>query len=151
LIFRDALAVLGLVCCGTVAGVFFAVTVSVLPALAALPPARYLEIHQLLGRGYHPVMPIITTTSVLANATLGLVTGGLQRAAYLGALVLLVGVQGVSHLQNEPLNRRVRGIPPGSVPAGWEDPRRPWRTWHLVRTVLALTAFTLNGMASVLP
>jgi uncharacterized membrane protein len=150
-IFRDALAVLGLVCCGTVAGVFFAVSVSVVPALAALPPARYLEVHQLLGSGYHPVMPIMATTSVFADATLGLATGGLQRAAYLGALVLLVGVQGVSHLRNEPLNRRVRDMPPGSVPAGWEDPRRPWRSWHLVRTVLAMAALMLNGMASVLP
>jgi uncharacterized membrane protein len=147
----DLLAVTALLCCGIVAGVFVAVELSVVPALAAMPAARYIEVHRLLGKGYHPAMPVIVTAAVLVEGGLvAIAPSGPARVVHAASLVLLIGVQLVSHLSMEPVNRRVRALAPGSVPPDWHDPRRPWSAWHLVRTMLALAAFTLTGIASVL-
>jgi uncharacterized membrane protein len=145
----DLLAVTALLCCGIVAGVFVAVALSVVPALAAMPATRYLEAHRLLGRGYHPAMPVIVTAAVLLEGGL-VVTGGPGRAVHAASLLLLIGVQLVSHLRMEPVNERIRAVAPGPVPPGWDDPRRRWSAWHRVRTVLAVAAFTLGAIASVL-
>lgn len=143
----NAVAVLG---SGTVAGVFFAVAVSVMPALAGLEPGPYLRIHQDLGKGYHPAMPIIASAAVVADAGLiGTAGDGVRRGLAVAALVALLGVQAVSHLRNERVNRRVRAIDPRSVPTGWEDPREAWRRWHLVRTGLAVAAFLMTVAATV--
>src|SRR4051794_33502020 len=135
--FHDLVVVVGLLCCGITAGVFVAVAVSVVPALAAMPATRYVEMHRLLGHGYHPVMPIVVSAAILAEATLAvLATGAPARAVHLTALTCLIGVQVVSHLRMEPVNARVRELAPGAVPPGWTDPRRYWRSWHRVRTAL---------------
>ena len=148
---HDLVVVIGLLCCGITAGVFVAVAVSVVPALAAMPATRYVEMHRLLGRGYHPLMPIVVSAAILAEVTLAvLAAGGSARAVHLAALGCLLGVQVVSHLRMEPVNVRVRALAPGSVPSGWTDPRRLWRSWHRVRTALAVAAFALSGMGAVL-
>src|SRR5262245_49049112 len=84
---------------GVVAGVFFAVTVSVIPALAVMPAGRYIEAHRALGHGYHPVMPIIVNSGTLVSVILIFLAPSAQlRWLFIAQLVLLLGVQGVSHL-----------------------------------------------------
>lgn len=146
----DVLAVVGLVCTGVVAGVFVAVALSVVPALAALPVPQYAQMHRLLGRGYHPVMPIVVLAALAAEGGVAVTApSGGARAAAGTAAVLLVGVQAVSHFGNERLNRVVRGLAT-DVDDGWRDTRPPWRRWHLVRTVCALAALTAAGVAATL-
>jgi uncharacterized membrane protein len=133
---------------GVTAGVLFAVALSMIPALMAMPPGRYIYAHRLLGRNWDPTMPIVVTGS----AALDLVMAVLARDSgptvlFALAAACLVGVSLVSHLANVPINKRTRAVDPDNVPADWVDPRPVWRSWHLLRTALALVALALSSLA----
>ncbi|MFE2225279.1 anthrone oxygenase family protein [Streptomyces kronopolitis] len=130
---------------GLVAGVLFAVALSVLPALCAMPPDRYLQAHRLLGRNWDPTMPVLVLGSFAADLALAAWAGGRGRPVFAAAAVLLLLVSVISHFGNVPINRRVKGTDPAAVPADWHDPRPLWRRWHLLRTVLAAVAAALNA------
>ncbi|MEV0637539.1 DUF1772 domain-containing protein [Streptomyces sp. NPDC050619] len=136
---------------GIVAGVFFAVAVSVLPAVQTLPADRYVELHRKLGEGYHPVMPLVVTVGVLADLVLlFLADEAGARALFAVALLAMVGVQVVSQFGNVPINKRVHALDPAAIPPGWQDPRPPWRNWHRLRTACALAALAANALALAL-
>jgi uncharacterized membrane protein len=136
---------------GTVAGVLFAVALSTVPALALMPPDRYVYAHQLLGRHWDPVMPLIVLGSTLADLALAVLPGaGGPRLLYASAAVALLGVSAVSHLRNVPINRLLNTLDPARIPPDWRDPRPVWRRWHLLRTGLAFAALLLNACALAL-
>ncbi|MFI6847841.1 DUF1772 domain-containing protein [Kitasatospora sp. NBC_00085] len=145
-----ALGVLALLGSGVTAGVLFAVALSVLPALFAMPTSTYVYAHQLLGRNWDPTMPAIVLGSTLADVLWALLGGSAVRAAAVTAAVLLLGVSAVSHLCNVPINRRVKAVEdPQRLPADWTDPRPLWRRWHLLRTTLAVAALIANTVAAL--
>lgn len=146
----DVLVVTGVLGSGITAGVLFAVAVSVAPALSAMTAERYVEAHRLLGRNWDPTMPLIVSLSALADLVLAILTGdGAARLLLVIATVLLVGVSGVSHLLNVPLNRSIEALPPGGpLPRDWDDPRPAWRVYHVLRTALAAVAFALNAVTA---
>ncbi|MET0425262.1 MAG: DUF1772 domain-containing protein [Actinoplanes sp.] len=144
---NQSLGVLALVGSGLVAGVLFAVALSVLPGLFAMPPGRYVYAQRLIGRNWDPTMPIVVLTSVALDIGLAVATGGSQRRLFALCAVLLVGVSVVSHFCNVPINRRVKSLDPDRMPADWQDPRPVWRRWHLLRTVLAVLALLGNAIA----
>lgn len=144
----ELLSVVVLLGSGTTMGVFFAVAVSVAPALATMAPGSYVEAHRLLGKGYHPTMPIVTNTTMVTGIVLALLTDGrTTRALLLAGAVLVLGVQGVSHLGNVPINRSLRDIEEGRP---WSDPRPRWRMFHLIRFGLAVAALLANSLAITL-
>ncbi|MDX2938449.1 DUF1772 domain-containing protein [Streptomyces ipomoeae] len=144
----ELLGVLVLLGNGVTAGVLFAVALSVVPAMAVMPADRYVYVHQLLGRNWDPTMPAIVLLSALLDTALAIAADDGARAGLLGtAALLLVAVSVVSHFRNVPLNRRVKALDPGRLPADWSDPRPAWRRWHLTRTTLAVTALALNALA----
>ena len=141
------LAVLG---SGVVAGVLFAVALSVLPALFAMPMDRYVYAHKLIGRNWDPTMPIVVLGSTAVDVALVfLAPDPSARTLFVVAAVLLLAVSGVSHLANVPINRRVKSVDPDHIPADWSDPRPLWRRWHLLRTVLAVAASAVNAAAAL--
>ena len=145
------LGVLVLLGSGLTAGVLFAVAVSVLPALLAMPTGTYVYAHQLLGRNWDPTMPVIVLTSTAADALLAVWSTGTARALAVAAAVLLLGVSAVSHLANVPINRRVKAVSDTRrLPDDWTDPRPLWRRWHLLRTALAVAALAVNAAAVAL-
>ncbi|MGY1580148.1 anthrone oxygenase family protein [Streptomyces sp. MN13] len=144
----EVLGVAALVGSGVTAGVLFAVALSVLPALFAMETGTYVYAHKLLGRNWDPTMPVIVLSSTLADAVLAVVADGAARPLFAAGAVLLLGVSGVSHLCNVPINRRVKAIAdPAVIPADWEDPRPLWRRYHYLRTVLAVVALAVNAAA----
>ncbi|GDY31035.1 anthrone oxygenase family protein [Gandjariella thermophila] len=143
------LSVAVLVGSGVVAGVLFAVALSVLPALLAMPADRYVYAHQLIGRRWDPTMPIIVLTSTAADVALA-VLARKGTALFAVAAALLLAVSVVSHFCNVPINRVVKSLDPADIPAGWRDPRPLWRRWHLLRTTLALLAVVANAVGVVL-
>jgi uncharacterized membrane protein len=151
-ILTGLLSVVVLVGTGLVAGVLFAVAVSVVPALIAMPADRYVWAHQLLGRRYDRIMPLITAASVLSAVLLATRSVGLPHTAlYVTAAVCMTGVAIVSQTGNVPINNRVKRMRPEDVGPGWDDPRRRWRGWHLLRTGFALAACLSAAVAVVLP
>ncbi|WP_370415375.1 DUF1772 domain-containing protein [Streptomyces fradiae] len=144
----EVLAVVAVLGSGVTAGVLFAVALSVLPALFAMETGTYVHAHQLLGRNWDPTMPVIVLSSTLADGVLAVAADGAARPLFAAGAVLLLGVSGVSHLCNVPINRRVKAITdPAVIPPDWEDPRPLWRRFHYLRTALALVALILNGAA----
>lgn len=132
---------------GVTSGVFVAVAISVVPALRDMAGDRYIETHLLLGRNWDPTMPLIVLTTTACDAVLAAAHHDSALAASLGPLAaaLMLGVAGVSHLLNVPINKKVKGTSPqAALEPQWEDPRPLWQRWHWLRTTLAITAFTLN-------
>jgi uncharacterized membrane protein len=147
----SALTVVSVMASGVVAGVFFALAVSVLPALSAMPPEQYIQTHQLLGKGYHPVMPLLVGTATAADVALAVLAPA-SSTRYLAAAgaVALAGVMAVSQLGNVPINKVVHATSAGPVSQSWADPRPAWRHWHMLRTWMAFAALILNTVAVVL-
>ncbi|MFI8089636.1 anthrone oxygenase family protein [Streptomyces sp. NPDC086080] len=129
---------------GTVTGIFVAVAVSVGPALSAMGRADYLRAHTLLGRGYHPLMPILVNVVTLSGFALAWLAEPPGRVLFPVASVLLIGVQAVSHLGNVPINRSLSGL---AADGPWVDPRPLWRAWHRTRTALAALALAVDIVA----
>lgn len=129
---------------GIVAGIFVAVAVSVGPAMSAMGRADYLRAHSLLGRGYHPLMPLLVNAVMLSGFVLTWSEPGAAAVLYLSGALLLIGVQAVSHLGNVPINRSLAAL---AADGPWEDPRPRWRAWHLLRTTLALLALAADTAA----
>lgn len=148
--FENVLRVVALAGSGLTAGVLLAVAISVVPALGAVPPPLYVRFNQLLGRNWDPTMPVIVLASALSSALLAaLMDGDRTRVMFGVGAALLVGVSGVSHLLNVPLNRQIKGLDPDALPANWQDPRAVWRRWHMLRTGLAISALLVNVLAVV--
>lgn len=144
------LEVVAIVASGLVAGVFVAIAVSVLPALRALPADRYIDMHRRLGQGYHPTMPLTVNGGTFADLVLVFLTPSPARYLFAGAFLLMLGTQGVSHLANVPINKKIRALDPAAIPSDWDDPRPSWQNWHLLRTVLGLAALVVNAAATAL-
>jgi uncharacterized membrane protein len=143
-VITDLLAVLALVGSGVIAGVLFAVALSVLPALFAMPVERYVYTHQLIGRHWDPTMPIVVLSTTAVEVALAVLEGS---ALYAAGAVLLLAVSVVSHFCNVPINRVVKSLDPDRIPAQWWDPRPLWRRWHMLRTVLAVLASVVTAVA----
>lgn len=145
------LGVFVLVGSGLTAGVLFCVALSVVPAFIGMPPERYVELHKLVGRRFDRVMPAVVLSWTLLDAVLA--AGGHRpadsRVLFALAAVAGCGVMAVSQLGNVPINRRVKIMPAGAVPAGWADPRSRWRVLHLVRTYCAVLGLVVNACALV--
>jgi uncharacterized membrane protein len=146
-VITTVLSVVALLGSGLTAGVLFAVALSVLPALFAMPMDRYIETHRLLGRNWDPTMPVIVLTSTAVDVALAVLTD--KTVLFAIGAVLLLAVSGVSHLCNVPINRRVKALDTAEIPAEWPDPRPLWRRFHTLRTVLAILALLVNAVAIV--
>jgi hypothetical protein len=133
---------------GLTAGVLFSVALSIVPAFLGMPAQRYVELHKLVGRRFDRVMPPLVVTWTLLDAGLATTANAAAtRGLFACAAAAGCGVVAVSQLGNVPLNRRVKGLPPGPLPAGWVDPRPRWRGLHLIRTYLAMIALAANAGA----
>lgn len=145
----EALSVLVLVGTGLVAGVLFAVALSVVPALIAMTPERYVDTHKLLGRRYDRIMPFIVTGSTAVDVGFAVRADGTPRLLFVLAAVSMAGVAVVSQTRNVPMNRIVKRTRPEDLGPGWRDPRPAWRDWHLVRTCCAVAGCALTAAAVV--
>lgn len=147
----DLLAVLAVLGTGTTAGVLFGVALSVTPALIAMPVGVYIDVHKKLGQRWDPTMPIIVLSTSVLHVTLALLTTGHAVVLHGFAAALMLGVAAVSHLANVPINRRVKGLEADEVPDDWDDPRKLWRNWNLLRTVFAGFALLASALAVTVP
>lgn len=136
---------------GLMAGVQFAVALSVVPTLATLKEDDAVHLHSILGRHYDPTMPIVGLTTIAADLVGARVSKGTTRVALIAAAVAMLGVSTVSHLGNVPVNRRIRARDAGEASAEWVDPRPRWRTLHLIRTSLAVGSLALTSFALSTP
>ena len=134
--------------CGLVAGVFFAFSTFVMPALKRLPPAHGIAAMQSINE--LAVTPAFMTALFgTAAACLGLVAWAVislgERPAALvlvGGALYLIGTIGVTIARNVPLNDRLAKLDPqGAEAAGrWDEYVRKWTAWNHVRSAASLAA-----------
>jgi uncharacterized membrane protein len=134
--------------CGLVAGVFFAFSSFVMPALKRLTPERGIAAMQSIN--VLAVTPVFMTALFgTALACLGLAawavisSGGRTTALVLvGGALYLVGTIGVTIACNVPLNNRLATLHPqgANAPGFGDEYLTRWPAWNHVRTLAALAA-----------
>jgi len=143
----ELLTLIASVACGLVAGVFFAFSNFVMPALARIRPEAGLAAMQNINRTVlNPLFFLVFGGAGVLSLILGWyglwgVPGG---APWLvtGSLVYLAGCFLVTGLGNVPLNEalaRLDAASPGSAEP-WRRFVARWSLWNHVRTVAALGA-----------
>ena len=134
--------------CGLVAGVFFAFSSFVMPALKRLAPAQGVAAMQSIN--------ILAVTPAFMTALFGTGAACLGLAAWTvissdgrttalvlaGGVLYLIGTVGVTIACNVPLNNRLAKLHPQSAEAAglWSRYLARWTAWNHVRTAAALAA-----------
>ena len=136
---------------GLIAGLFFVFSISVMPALAAMPAEQGMRAMQLINR---KIINAVFLLVFIGTAILSLVVIGLsisqQQAgagfAIAGAALYLVGGIGITAVFNVPLNNALEAVGQ-QAPSGqrlWSDYLLSWTRWNHVRTVVTIiSAFLL--------
>ncbi len=147
----DIVAFGSVVGCGVVAGVWFAFSAFVMPALSRLPDAQGTAAMQSINvTAVRAPLMIAMFGVALACVALGgwaALNLGDARAPWLlaGAAVYLVGTVVVTIAGNVPLNDALMALAPDSAAAHreWAHYQDAWTAWNHVRTVTAIAATAL--------
>lgn len=139
-----------------VAGIFYAFSSFVMPALGRLSDERGGEaMNSINVTVYTPSFMILFMGTALLSAVLAVwslfTIGSLGSQLVLAAsLLYVVGCFGVTMRFNVPLNRQLTEIVAGSGSVSWRLWLREWTTWNTVRTIGAGLASALFILALVL-
>jgi uncharacterized membrane protein len=153
----DGLTLASALGAGLMAGVFFAFSSFVMPALGRLPPGQATAAMQSINRLAltPPFLPVLVGTAVVGLVTAGagvyaggwVATGSLLRVA--GAVVYAGGCIGVTRAAHIPRNEALDRVDPAGpeAPAVWARHLKEWTAWNHVRTVACLLAALLFTLA----
>jgi uncharacterized membrane protein len=149
--FLFVLTLLAALGCAMMAGVFFAFSSFVLPALRRLPVTEGIAAMQSINvLAVTPLFMAALFGTGVACLGLGVwaffAWDGPSAAVVLaGCALYLVGTIGVTIAANVPLNDRLAKLDPRDADAGvfWGRFVRRWSAWNHVRTVAALAAAAL--------
>jgi uncharacterized membrane protein len=134
--------------CGLIAGVFFAFSTFVMPALARLQPTHGIATMQSINiTAINPLFMFTLFGTAIACILLGvsvLLKWHQSGTIYLsiGSLLYLVGTILVTILGNVPLNNALAIVDPNSIEGAisWAKYLTDWTFWNHVRTLAALAA-----------
>ncbi len=137
-----ALQVIGLLLISLIAGSMFGVWRGYNPA--AFSPATFVEVHQGAVRGLNTLLPVLGFACILTVATLAWLgrASSQSMSLYILATLAMVAAGLITRFGNQPINAIIMAwdsVPP----AGWEDLRDQWWTWHLARLVAGFTGQVL--------
>lgn len=147
-----ALTLIAALGCGLVAGVFFAFSTFVMPALGRLPTAQGIAAMQSINiKAINPPFMLALFGTAAACAWLGVIA--LQSWQEPGAVYLLAGnflylmrTVGVTIGFNVPLNNALAAVAQDSGEGAtlWRNYLARWTAWNHVRTVTALAAAAMG-------
>jgi uncharacterized membrane protein len=146
------LAALG---CGLMAGLFFAFSVSVMKALAGLPPNGGMAAMQSINIAI--INPVFlsaffgTATACVLIVIVSLLRWHDPAAAYMlaGGSLYLVGTFLVTFVFNVPRNNALASVAPANAESidVWTDYLSNWTAWNHVRAAAAFAAAALLNVA----
>ncbi len=131
---------------GVVAGIFFAFSSFVMPALARLPPAQGLVAMQSINvtAVTAPFMSVLFGTAgiALVTAASALFSRSTPWLLVSGGALYVLGVIGVTAVFNVPRNNALATLDPASADAAlqWARYVSGWTAWNHVRTAAAFGA-----------
>ena len=143
--------------CGLIAGVFFAFSSFVMPALARLPPAQGIAAMQsinvvVLNRWFLAVfVGTAAASAILAVASSFAWSEPGSKLRVLASASYLLGTIVVTGARNIPLNDTLAQFSPAAASAAewWSRYVSDWTRWNTLRSVAALGAATLFTLALV--
>lgn len=141
--------------CGLVAGVFFAFSTFVMPALARLHPAQGIAAMQSINiTAINPLFmfAIFGTAAICCFLSIAsCFKWHSPDTAYLliSSLLYLVGAVGVTIAFNVPLNDALAATKPDSSEGAtlWTKYLSQWTAWNHIRTIAALVSATLFSIS----
>ncbi|MGH3588753.1 MAG: DUF1772 domain-containing protein [Pseudonocardia sp.] len=141
------IALLGVLGCGLMAGLFFAFSTAVMPGLRLRPPVEGLAAMQEMNRTIlNPLFGIVFggTAVLCLLLAVGAPFSGRGGTAWIviGALLYLVGSTGLTMVVNVPMNNRLDAADPTSAEgqAFWSDYLARWTAWNHVRALACAAA-----------
>lgn len=153
---QQLLALAGMLGSALMAGTFFAFSTFIMPALGQLAPAEGMRAMQRINvTVFHPLfMGTFFGTALVSIAALAMpwITGA-ERSdwSWIGPVVYLIGVFGVTAAGNVPLNERLK-VAEAEHEAGlneWERYQVPWTRWNHVRTMASIGALFAFAYAAL--
>jgi uncharacterized membrane protein len=146
----------GAVGSGLMAGLFFAFSVSVMPALRRLSPSSGLATMQAINRAIlNPVFMLVFIGTTLVAAALAVSTlwtwdegGAALRLA--GGLCYLIGAFGITAAYHVPRNNAIDTLDPTSETsaAKWSTYLAEWVPWNHVRAAASTASLILLVVAA---
>ncbi len=141
--------------CGLIAGVFFAFSAFVMPALARIPPAQGITAMQSINvvALRWPLMAAFFGTAascaLLAVGSLFWSQEHLDSFLFIGGVIYLVGTLLVTALFNVPRNEKLAAVRSDSAEAAelWSRYVAEWTAWNHLRALAALLAAALLTIA----
>jgi uncharacterized membrane protein len=141
--------------CGLVAGVFFAFSTFVMPALARLQPKEGIAAMQSINiTAINPLFMLAlfgTALTCLFLAISSLSKWHQPGAIYLllGSLIYIIGAVLVTIAFNVPLNDALASVKPDTIEGAnlWTSYLTNWTIWNHVRTIASLVAAALLTLA----
>jgi uncharacterized membrane protein len=136
---------------GTMAGLFFAYSVSVVLALDTLSASVYTRVMQSVNDAILNVVfgiaffgsVAVPVVSAMACIVRGGWTAQHGQLFIAGTAIYLVGTVAVTMAVHIPMNEYLATWSPTSPPDDWETVRTRWGVWNHVRTVAAVVSFVL--------
>ncbi|MFG1948812.1 DUF1772 domain-containing protein [Nonomuraea sp. NPDC048826] len=137
------LPLVALVLHGALAGLFYAFSMSVMPALDAVAPDRAEEVMRSINKKIvNPWLFIAFIGAPVASLVAGLLADGPAAVWFFAAAgVSAVGSFLVTAVVNVPMNNAVDA---GTMP--WKEYSPRWTAWNTVRTVASLAGLALMGV-----
>jgi uncharacterized membrane protein len=134
--------------CGLSAGVFFAFSSFVMPALDRLAPAQSIRAMNSINRlALTPAFMTALLGTAVACAALGvwaLVSWGERGAALVlaGSVLYIVGAIVVTRAANVPLNDALMAVEPdaGDAASRWRGYHADWTAWNHARAATTIAA-----------
>jgi uncharacterized membrane protein len=146
----------GAVGCGLMAGLFFAFSVSVMPALRRLSPSSGIAAMQAINRAIlNPVFMLVFLGTALVAAALAVSTlwtwddgGAALRLA--GGLCYIIGAFGITAVYHVPRNNAIDRLDPTnhSSAAKWSTFLAEWVPWNHVRALASTASLILLVVAA---
>ena len=144
------LTVIAVAGCGLMAGLFFVFSVSVMKALAQMPPHEGMKAMQFINRTILNSVFLATFFGTAISCLSIAVISAIQRQAgygwsLSGATVYLLGGFFVTARINVPLNNALDDLSASAEdsPQQWDRYLKRWTRWNHFRTVASITAVVL--------
>jgi uncharacterized membrane protein len=154
--FSVALAFFAALGSGLTAGLYFAFSTAVMPALGSLPEKQGIAAMQKINAAILNPLFLLVFFGTAVASIIGIITSlvgwSAPRALWLpvGSFLYLLGSFLVTILSNVPLNKALARLPGESAGTSdlWTKYLSRWTTWNHVRTIASLAASAAFILAS---
>lgn len=152
--FDHIVLVIGGTLTGLSAGLFYAFSVAIIPALRGLKGIGHIAMMQEINvKIVNPVFLLSYFGPCLLLPLAAILYWGQPQWGWLviAAVLHIIGVVGVTHTRNIPLNdqlatydaSRLSEVDADQIRKKFQGPGTPWMRWHTFRTLAAIVATTI--------